>query len=183
MMLRELRERFNAGEQFEYVLFWRPGPGIGKHIFSQWQEGLPFTSESDITYPTTEHYMMAGKARLFYDAEMLKKILEEPNPREVKKFGRQVRGFDEDTWRSHRYNVVRQGNRYKFGQNEEARKFLLSTGDKVLVEASPYDDIWGIKLGEEDPRCLDPNQWQGTNLLGFALMDVREELRDGSGEA
>ena len=175
MRLHTLRERFNAGEKLKFLPFWKPGPGIGKHIFSQWQEELPFT-EGGITFVTAEHYMMIGKARLFGDAPIIRKMIATSDPREVKKLGKQVANFDEGTWRDHRYGIVRQGNLLKFRQNEPALKFLLSTGSKVLVEASPYDDIWGIKLGEGDPRCFDPNQWQGTNLLGFALMDVREEL-------
>ena len=58
--------------------------------------------------------------------------------------------------------------------------YLLSTGENVLVEASPYDRVWGIGLKQEDKRAADPIQWQGSNLLGFALMDVREQLKAGS---
>ena len=69
------------------------------------------------------------------------------------------------------------GNWYKFSQNRNLREFLLSTGDSVLVEASPYDAIWGIRLAASSPEAQDPMKWRGQNLLGFALMEVRDELR------
>ena len=69
------------------------------------------------------------------------------------------------------------GNWCKFSQNRDLREFLLSTGDSVLVEASPYDNIWGICLAASSPEAQDPMQWRGQNLLGFALMEVRDELR------
>ena len=69
------------------------------------------------------------------------------------------------------------GNWHKFSQNRELREFLLSTGDSVLVEASPYDAIWGIRLAASSPEAQDPMKWRGQNLLGFALMEVRDELR------
>ena len=69
------------------------------------------------------------------------------------------------------------GNWCTFNQNRDLREFLLSTGDSVLVEASPYDAIWGIRLAASSPEAQDPMKWRGRNLLGFALMEVRDELR------
>ena len=69
------------------------------------------------------------------------------------------------------------GNWCKFSQNPGLREFLLSTGDSILVEASPYDSIWGIRLSADSPEAQDPMKWRGQNLLGFALMEVRDELR------
>ena len=73
--------------------------------------------------------------------------------------------------------MILNGNYAKFTQNEALRQFLLSTGDSVLVEASPYDTIWGIGIDPENPNVQDPRQWRGQNLLGFALMEVRDEIR------
>ena len=64
----------------------------------------------------------------------------------------------------------------EFGRNESLKVVLLGTGDRILVEASPYDKIWGIGLAESNPKCKDPAQWKGLNLLGFALMEVRARL-------
>ena len=55
--------------------------------------------------------------------------------------------------------------------------YKRQTGDSVLVEASPYDAIWGIRLAASSPEAQDPMKWRGQNLLGFALMEVRDELR------
>ena len=68
------------------------------------------------------------------------------------------------------------GNAAKFGQHAAFRAFLLDTHDRVLVEASPVDAIWGIGLAQEDARALNPVAWRGLNLLGFALMEVRAHL-------
>ena len=91
--------------------------------------------------------------------------------------GRRVRGFDEPTWVQHRWSIVTQASVAKFGQRPELRDFLVGTGERILVEASPTDRIWGIGLAATDERTADPARWQGLNLLGFALMAAREQLR------
>lgn len=120
--------------------------------------------------------MMAGKAQLFGDEERRKEILACSDPKQIKALGRKVRGFDQVVWDKFKYAIVLNGNWCKFSQNRELREFLLSTGDSVLVEASPYDRIWGIQLSADTPEAQNPFRWRGENLLGFALMEVRDEL-------
>jgi len=67
-------------------------------------------------------------------------------------------------------------NQAKFTQHPELGAFLKQTGSRILVEASPVDNIWGIGLAQDDVRANDPSQWQGLNLLGFALMEIRRGL-------
>jgi ribA/ribD-fused uncharacterized protein len=124
--------------------------------------------------------MMTAKALLFGNAEMAACIRQAPHPGAAKALGRQVRGFREELWTEHRFELVVAGNLAKFGQNPDLREFLLGTGDQVLVEASPRDRIWGIGLAADDERATAPEQWLGLNLLGFALMEVRHQLQ-GSG--
>ena len=112
------------------------------------------------------------------DMEVHAQIMASDNPKEYKALGRKVRHFDAALWDRSKYEIVRKGNIAKFSQNPELRAFLLGTSGSVLVEGSPYDGIWGVKLGMEDPRIADPNQWQGENLLGFALMEVRDLLKE-----
>lgn len=95
---------------------------------------------------------------------------------QAKAFGREVRGFDEKAWTEHRLEIVVAGNTAKFSQHEELGRFLVETGDRVLVEASPLDRVWGIGLTADDPRASDPAQWLGLNLLGVALTEVRSKL-------
>ena len=95
----------------------------------------------------------------------------------IKALGRKVEGFEQSVWDKYKYSIVLNGNYAKFIQNQDQLDFLLSTGDKVLVEASPYDTIWGIGMQETDPQVHNPFLWKGENLLGFALMEVRNELR------
>lgn len=121
--------------------------------------------------------MMAGKAELFGDQEIREQILNCSDPRQIKALGRKVRGFDQKVWDRFKYPIVLSGNWCKFSQNRKLREFLLSTGDSVLAEASPYDAIWGIRLAAGSPEAQDPMKWRGQNLLGFALMEVRDELR------
>jgi ribA/ribD-fused uncharacterized protein len=90
-----------------------------------------------------------------------------------------VRGFSEDRWAAARYEMVVAGNVAKFTQHDDLRRYLVSTSDRVLVEASPLDRVWGIGLAEDDERAHAPSRWRGRNLLGFALMEVRERLQSG----
>ena len=144
---------------------------------SQWWSEHPFTDREGVRYPSAEHFMMAEKARLMDDVETLEKILTAEHPAEAKKLGRQVAPFDAKTWNEHKSAVVVYGNVFKFRQHEELKAYLLSTGDKVLVEASPRDRVWGIGLGKDNEAARDPRRWRGENLLGFALMEARAKLR------
>jgi ribA/ribD-fused uncharacterized protein len=120
--------------------------------------------------------MMAEKAALFGDEEILAQILATEDPKAMKALGRKVRSFDSTVWDKAKYSIVLNGNYAKFTQDDALREYLLSTADKILVEASPLDTVWGIGLGANNPKSVDPAQWRGRNLLGFALMEVRDEI-------
>ncbi|GLZ30747.1 hypothetical protein Lesp02_29360 [Lentzea sp. NBRC 105346] len=161
-----------------YLFFWGHRPerdgSAGKGCLSQWWPA-PFVVDG-LTYATAEHYMMWGKAMLFGDTETAARVLETTDPKQAKAIGREVRGFDDAVWQRERLAIVVRGNLAKFSQHEDLRRFLLGTGDRVLVEASPLDRVWGIGLAADDPRAQDPEQWQGLNLLGAALTEVRASL-------
>nr|WP_211245825.1 NADAR family protein [Actinomadura oligospora] len=171
--MEELLELELRGELPKFVLFW--GGTQPKGCLSQWYPS-PFTVDG-VEYPTAEHFMMCEKARLFGDEASVREILASPDPGRAKAFGRKVRGFDEDAWLENRYDIVRRGSVAKFAADPDLRGYLMSTGGKVLVEASPQDRVWGIGYDEFAPQAVRPSQWRGLNLLGFALMDARDELR------
>jgi hypothetical protein len=173
----------NVGLKPKYLFFWGHQPRadgqIGKECFSQWAD---FAFEIDgIHYATAEHYMMVEKARLFGDEAARQQILVAPHPDVAKKLGRGVQGFDAPMWEKHRLDIVIRGNQAKFSQNSQLKAFILSTGERILVEASPLDPIWGIGLAEDHLHATDPQNWRGLNLLGFALMIVRTWLRETDG--
>ncbi len=177
---QNLIKAINQGENFKYISFWGHQPSkegtITKTCFSQWW--LSSFVVDEIEYKTAEHWMMAEKARLFEDEEILAKIILAKSPAEAKKLGRQVKGFDVEIWQEKCFEIVVRGNFYKFSQNEDLKNFLLNTNERVIVEASPVDPIWGIGLAVDNPNTENPEQWKGTNLLGFALMEVRDLLRE-----
>ena len=185
MTLDEVRDRESLiratqhGVRPRYLYFWGhqplPGGEIGKPCLSQWWPA-PFMVD-EATYATAEHFMMAEKARLFGDEPARVRIIQAAHPRTAKQLGRTVRGFDERRWNEARFGIVVRGNRAKFEQNPQLREFLVSTRNRVLVEASPVDRVWGIGLAADDPRAESPEQWRGLNLLGFALMEVRQQLQ------
>ncbi|MFB6454953.1 NADAR family protein [Chitinophaga sp. Hz27] len=162
----------------KYLFFWGHTPAangqLGKECFSQWYEA-PFTADGH-RYLTAEHWMMAQKALLFNDQPIFQQVLACKTPGEAKKLGRKVRNFDEHTWNQHRCDIVRNGNVYKFGQHDNLKTYLLNTGNRILVEASPLDKIWGIGMGKDNPNATQPASWKGLNLLGFALMEARDIL-------
>jgi ribA/ribD-fused uncharacterized protein len=176
--LTQLRVDDTAGVALKVLPFWGHQPerdgSVGSGCLSQWWPS-PFTVDG-VEYATAEHWMMAGKARLFDDAEGLAAVLATHNPYKAKAAGRAVRGFDDVRWREARFELVVAGNLAKFTQHPELREFLKRTGRRVLVEASPYDRIWGVGLAPTDEDVAHPARWRGLNLLGFALMDVRERL-------
>lgn len=172
-----LIESLEQGNTVKYVFFWghqKSPKGVTKSCFSQWYE-IDFVVDG-ITYHSAEQFMMAKKAQLFNDDDTLAKILASTHPGHAKKLGRCVLGFDESVWIAHRFDIVVEANRAKFSQNSELADFLLASNDRVLVEASPVDKVWGIGLAGDHQDAANPILWPGLNLLGFALMQVREEL-------
>ena len=166
-------------KQNDFLFFWGNQPSkdgtITKTCFSQWW--MSSFKVDGIEYKSAEHFMMAKKAALFEDFEIMNKIIKANSPVDVKKLGREVKNYNDAIWLENRYEIVKTGNFYKFSQNPELQKFLLSTGEKVLVEASPVDAIWGIGLASDHKNANNPKEWKGLNLLGFALMEVRDELK------
>lgn len=161
------------------IYFWGHTPNphrITASCLSQWYD-CKF-DVGGITYHTAEQFMMANKAALFHDEEIGEKIMNEKHPAAYKKLGRQIKNFDSKTWDGIKYYTVVQGNKAKFSQNKDLKNFLLSTGDAILVEASPYDKIWGIGIDKDTAMKGTVNDWKGENLLGCALMDVRDWLKD-----
>ena len=169
----------NIAAESKFLFFWGHQPNedgsISKTCFSQWW--LSSFEVNNVTYKTAEHWMMAKKAELFKDHAVLEKILQAKSPAEAKKLGRQVMNYHENLWLAARFEIVKEGNNHKFSQNPELKTFLLNTKNRVLVEASPVDAIWGIGMAGDHKDVMNPEKWRGLNLLGFALMEVRDELR------
>lgn len=174
-----IREIYHKNPETQIIYFWGHTPNPKKvtaACFSQWYN-CHFEVDG-VTYHTAEQFMMAGKARLFGDNEVLAKIMSADDPRDYKQLGREIRNFDSKLWDANKLDIVVEGNKAKFSQNEDIRQFLLSTGDALIAEASPYDNIWGINLDREQALKGTVDQWQGENLLGCALMEVRDWLKD-----
>lgn len=174
-----------GGERVKYAFFWGHQPqadaSVGAGCFSQWWPSAFSVEGVDgvdgVEFATAEHYMMHRKALLFDDAEAAVKVLTVRHPSAAKAVGRTVRGFDEEVWARHRFGIVTDASVAKFSSDAALRAYLLGTGDRVLVEASPRDRIWGIGMGAGNEKASSPARWQGLNLLGFALMQARDALR------
>lgn len=177
--LEWLLDHVERKSKVKLLFFWghqkSKSGDITAACFSQWWAS-PFTVDG-VRYGTTEHWMMAQKALLFGNEEIYQQILAAKSPAEAKALGRQVRNFDEAVWNAQRSTIVVRGNLEKFRQHADLREFLLHTKDRILVEASPVDSIWGIGLAADNARAENPRQWNGLNLLGFALMEVRDLLQ------
>ncbi len=177
--VESIKQMLSADPNVRFIYFWGHTPsvkGITQSCMSQWYD-VEF-QVAGVKYHTAEQYMMAQKALLFDDKQVFDQIMLADNPRDYKALGRKIRKFDSKIWDARKYDIVVEGNKAKFSQNDDLKKYLLSTGDAILVEASPYDRIWGIGLypGQAAKGSID--QWRGLNLLGAALMEVRDWLRE-----
>lgn len=177
--IEDIKRMYQEKGKLKYIFFWghtEKGNEITKACFSQW---YPCTFEiNENSYFTTEQYMMAQKALLFQDKEIYQKIMEAGHPNEFKQLGRKIQHFKEEIWNEKKYEIVVEGNFAKFSQNKELGDYLIQTGSRVLVEASPYDKIWGIGMAADNEKAENPLMWKGQNLLGFALMEVRDKLKN-----
>ena len=153
----------------EFVFFWN-----GR--FSQWYLDAPFTIGT-MTYNCAEQWMMYQKACLFGDLETAVAILSTTSPKEQKALGKTVKSFDLGVWNMLCLDIVRVGNLAKFTQHSDMGDYLLATEDRMMVEASPYDAVWGIGMGMTDAGVEDPKKWKGLNFLGHVLNNVREDVK------
>jgi hypothetical protein len=151
----------------KYIFFW-------DSIYSNWY-GCEFSSAGR-KFNCSEQNFMYHKALTFGDVETAEKMMKESHPRVQKKLGKLVKNYDDTTWAEVRYDIMKEAVYLKFSQNKELLSELLKTGDKIFVEASPYDTIWGIGMGEDDDLILDEKNWKGLNLLGKALCEVRAQF-------
>ena len=133
-----------------------------------------------IEYTSMEQYMMYQKAICFKDYEIAKKILKTDNVAEIKTLGRKVSNYDDHIWNGVRQVIIYEGLLQKFLQNEELKNQLLSTKNAILAECAVKDTIWGIGLSMKDENRFDKSKWKGTNLLGYTLMLVREQILEDS---
>jgi len=145
-------------------------------IFSQWH--LCDIVIDNIKYCTCEQYMMIKKAELFDDNYALGQIMSSSDPAAQKSWGRRVKNFDQNKWEKIARKVVFDANYAKFTQHDNLKQQLMDSGDKVIVEASPTDCIWGVGLRATSSKILDSKNWRGTNWLGEAIMKVRTVLKD-----
>ena len=176
--LEKLRKDFNAGKKIDFLFFYghtNDKKEVTKSSLSQWY--IKDFKENDLVFNCMEKYMMYNKALLFDDKDIANEILNTNQPKAIKELGRKVKNFNDELWDKMKYKIVFTGNYYKFSQNADLRNFLLSTKNKVLVEASPYDKVWGIKMKYDDENIENPFCWKGENLLGFALMEARDEIK------
>lgn len=155
-----------------HAYFW---PGL----FSQWAK-FKIKDRENIEYNCCEQYMMAHKAMLFNDKASCELIMKCDDPKHQKKLGRLVANYNEDLWNKYKLQIVYEGNMFKYLQNHSLQKLLIETSDKLLVEASPFDLVWGAGLDERDCKKTDPSQWPGKNYLGKILTLVREDIKNNS---
>lgn len=174
----ELIDLVEAGARPKYVFFWshkpRPDGQLSAAIFSQWWPAR-FTVDGQV-FGSAEHFMMWRKAVLFGDQARADEILQARSPAQAKDIGRTIEGFEESVWQQHRFGIVVEASVAKFGSDPALRDYLVGTGSRVLVEASPRDRIWGIGLAKDSEFAEQPQHWPGLNLLGFALMEARARL-------
>ena len=171
--LEWLKEQISYGKEFNYTFFW--GAGNFNGYLSNWyHSNFSYKGER---FANCEQFMMAAKARVCGDEETREKIMRTTNPKEIKALGREVKNYDDDLWASERKKAVLLANYLKYTQNAGLGKELINTGNAILVEASPYDKIWGIGMASTEDAARNALTWKGENYLGFVLMTVRDILK------
>lgn len=196
--LEQIKQDYRDGKQQQFIGFWGNQNDTPEEVtFSNFQEcyfdydvnlDTPLRSVNKVRFSSSEQFFMYKKAVHFKDFDSASRMLESGyKPYHYKKLGRQVKNYNDEEWAKVRYNYMLEALRLKYGKNKELKNILLNTGDAILVEASPFDRVWGVglakfsKRGESQPEWKNPLKWQGDNLLGLALMQVREEFNEMGG--
>lgn len=172
---------FTAKTGEKIIGFWKPSQDYG--FMSNWYPLKKPLTHDEYEFANSEQLIMYMKWVIFknadpQNAEIGKKILGTSDPKEVKKLGREILGFDQAIWDAEIRRVAYESQKIKFEQNPDLAEKLKETGDALLVEASPYDAIWGIGLeaNEANREKIENKDWDGQNILGEALMRVRRDL-------
>ena len=173
-----LKQQYDSGTQPEFLFFSEmpagPHSSSAHMMLAQWYPS-GFSVQGD-QYLHAAHWMMVQKAKLFDDDEAAASLLTLKDNREIKSRGRHIVGFDQRRWDDNKYSIVVLGNLHKFSQHPILRAYISETRPMVLTEANPDDGVWGIGMQENAPGATNPHHWRGLNLLGFALMEVRDIL-------
>lgn len=167
------------------VLFW--GGPASQWFKSSFEGHLPYVSyeggrrslrrdETVRRFDSGEKFMMMGKASIFNDEDSLTRMIPVSNTKDLKALGQLVIGFEQPVWNATCVPVVSIGNYYKFAQDDELFEFLQHMGDREFVEGSPFDRIWGVGMGWDNPRIEDRRNWRGTNLLGISIHNARDMI-------
>lgn len=128
-------------------------------------------------FSNSEQAFMWRKATFFKDYEIAHQILTKAKqPNYAKSLGRKVKNFDNEKWDKVRYDIMKEVVKDKINQFNELKTFIENNKNKTFVEASPYDNIWGVKLSENDDKILDPSNWKGQNLLGEVYNELKKEI-------
>jgi ribA/ribD-fused uncharacterized protein len=180
--LREIRQTADRlegeGRSLGVLVFEGNQPAADEvHLLSQWA-CTAFVADG-VFYPTLTHFLMAGRAEVFGSATARLRILRARGPREAEALGYQVKAPSESSWATLLETLLDRGTLCKAIQNDSVQRVLLASAEAVIVSAGLADDLMGVGLRRDDARVSRPSQWQGQNLLGLALMDVRERLRGG----
>jgi ribA/ribD-fused uncharacterized protein len=158
-------------EDDKFVFFWQGGD-----IYSNFYQSNFYLYNKE--FSSAEQCFMYSKAIHFQDFQIAKQILKTHEPMNCKNLGRKVKNYNEKEWNILREEKMFQACFAKFAQNEGLKEKLINTSNKILVEASPNDKIWGVGLREDDTEILNPYNWRGQNLLGKVLMKVREIIKE-----
>lgn len=152
----------------EYIFFWQ-GKLSNFYRTEIHYQGLHFHS--------SEQLFMYFKAKFFNDEYHARLILESKTPKESKLYGRKVVGFNNEEWDKVKCDFMYKALQAKFYGNKELSSYLTRKEhkNKLFVEASPYDKIWGIGIDENNPELLQTNFW-GKNLLGQLLTKLHNEI-------
>lgn len=182
--MKWLLNKANKNTDIDFLFFWGHQPkadgSLTEVCLSPWYDNNNSFEVDGIKYRTSEQWLKSEKARLFDDEEMVYRIRKAKTAAKAEKLGRLVQPYDEKKWFKHARDLFVQGNLEKFRQNPELKQFLLDTGDRVIAESTPLDELWGIGFPRTSPKAKQPQLWTGTNWSGFGLMEVRDLLRKES---
>ncbi len=157
----------------ETIIFHDPDKEYG--FMSNWYKS-DFYAEGH-WFSSVEQYLMYHKALLFSDSVTAELILNDSSPAAIQQLGRKVTPYNDKVWDSHCQIILYRALGYKFTQNTDLRLKLLATGNSTLVEGTKTDKRFANGLTRDDPDRYNISKWPGRNLLGFTLMEVRDDLK------
>jgi ribA/ribD-fused uncharacterized protein len=139
---------------------------LSEKVFAEGEDAAQeFQALRTETLGPTRPSLSEKKKRALYDC-CLCKCLRSKSPKAQKGYGKQCRNLDVKVWGVASIPVVLSCQIALAEADDALRRLYLRSGNRVFVEGSPTDTVWGVGIRWDNVAIGNESNWRGENRLG-----------------